>query len=90
MRPTERLHGKVALDEVFAELAERLRQLGDRPTPAAPVEIEIAGRRLELGYLGAAGLDERLFKISDLSRGADEVVLQEALALTSWEAEVLR
>jgi DNA-binding response OmpR family regulator len=71
-------------------LAERLRQLGTLQTPAATSEIDVGGRRLELTYLSATGPDELLFRISEVSRDADELLLRRTLSLTSRESEVLR
>jgi len=75
---------------VPAELTERLRQLGESRSPATTAEIDMDGRRLEVTYLSAVGPDELLFRISEVSRGADELLLQRALSLTSRESEVLR
>ena len=70
-------------------LQERLRELGTSQTPSTS-EIEVGGRRLELTYLSAIGPDELLFRISELSRDTDELLLRRALSLTSRESEVLR
>jgi len=72
------------------ELTDRLRQLGESRTPSATAEIEMDARRLEVTYLSAVGPDELLFRISEVSRGADELLLRRALSLTSRESEVLR
>lgn len=71
-------------------LAERLRELGTVQTPATTSDIEVGGRWLELTYLSATGPDELLFRISEVSRNADELLLRRALSLTSRESEVLR
>lgn len=72
------------------ELTVRLRQLSEARAPSAAAEMEVSGRRLELTYLSAVGPDELLFRLSEISRGADEARLQQALALTARESEVLR
>lgn len=72
------------------ELSERVRRLGEARARSAAAEIEVSGRRLELTYLSAVGPDELLFRLSEVSRGADELRLQQALALTARESEVLR
>ena len=71
-------------------LAELLRQLGTLQMPSATSEIDVGGRRLELTYLSATGPDELLFRISEVSRDADELLLRRTLSLTSRESEVLR
>jgi DNA-binding response OmpR family regulator len=71
-------------------LAERLRELGTSQMPSATSEIEVAGRWLELTYLSATGPDELLFRISEVSRNGDELLLRRTLSLTSRESEVLR
>ena len=71
-------------------LAERLRQLGEAQVISTAADVEVGGRHLELAYLSAIGPDELLFRISEVSRGGDERLLQQTLALTSRESEVLR
>lgn len=51
--------------------------------------LEIGGRKLEISVLSPIGPDELLFRLAELSAGADEQVLQQTLALTSRESEVL-
>lgn len=51
--------------------------------------LEIGGRKLEISVLSPIGPDELLFRLTELSAGADEQVLQQTLALTSRESEVL-
>jgi DNA-binding NarL/FixJ family response regulator len=72
------------------ELSERLRRLAQARTPSAPFEAEVSGHRIELNYLSAVGSDELLFRLSEIGRGGEELLLQQALALTSREAQVLR
>lgn len=71
-------------------LTERLRQLGEAQVTSTAADLEVGGRHLELAYLSAIGPDELLFRISEVSRGGDERLLQQTLALTSRESEVLR
>ncbi len=72
------------------ELAARLRQLVEACVPSAATQIELGTRRLEVTYLSAIRPDELLFRISEHGLGADELLLQQALSLTSRESEVLR
>jgi DNA-binding response OmpR family regulator/DNA-binding CsgD family transcriptional regulator len=72
------------------ELSGRLRRLAQARAPSAPLEAEVSGRRIELNFLSAVGSDELLFRLSEISRGGEEPLLQQALGLTSREAQVLR
>jgi len=76
--------------ELPATLVECLHRLGSSQTPGTTSEIKFGSRRLELTYLSAIGPDELLFRISELSRETDELLLRETLSLTSRESEVLR
>jgi len=51
--------------------------------------LEIGTRKLEISVLSPIGPNELLFRLTELSAGADEHILQQTLALTSREAEVL-
>jgi DNA-binding response OmpR family regulator/DNA-binding CsgD family transcriptional regulator len=51
--------------------------------------IEVAGRKLELTFLSSAGADELLFRLTENSTVPDEQLLQQTLALTSRESQVL-
>lgn len=51
--------------------------------------LEIGGRKLEIAVLSPIGPDELLFRLTEISAGADEQILQQALGLTSRESEVL-
>jgi DNA-binding CsgD family transcriptional regulator len=51
--------------------------------------IEVGNRRLQFSYLSSTGPDELLFRLTEVGTDADERMLQQALALTSREAEVL-
>jgi len=50
---------------------------------------EVGGRKLEISVLSPIGPDELLFRLNELSGAADTAILQQALHLTSREAEVL-
>lgn len=71
-------------------VTERLRQLrlGRSRTPVR-VHLEVGGRRLELSFLSSLGPDELLFRLTEVTEGADEELLQRSLALTGREAQVL-
>jgi len=71
-------------------LLDRLRRLAETKTPSAVANVDIAGRRLEITFLSSLGPEELLFRISEVSRSADELVLRQTLSLTAREAEVLR
>jgi DNA-binding response OmpR family regulator/DNA-binding CsgD family transcriptional regulator len=51
--------------------------------------VDVAGRKLEISVLSPIGPDELLFRLTELSTTADEQRLQQTLALTSRESEVL-
>jgi DNA-binding response OmpR family regulator/DNA-binding CsgD family transcriptional regulator len=51
--------------------------------------LEAGGRKLEISMLAPIGPDELLFRLNELSSEAEEAVLQQALQLTTREAEVL-
>jgi DNA-binding response OmpR family regulator len=51
--------------------------------------LEVSGRRLEFSFLSSIGPDELLFRLTEVSVGADEQLLQTTLALTGRESEVL-
>jgi len=71
-------------------LLEQLRRMAETRTSRGVATVDVAGRRLEITFLSSLGPEELLFRISELSRSADELVLQRALLLTAREAEVLR
>ena len=64
-----------------------LRQQG-APPPARSV-LESGGRRVEISFLSSTGPDELLFRLTESSTLPDEQQLQERLALTAREAQVL-
>lgn len=51
--------------------------------------LSVAGRCLEFAMLSSIGPDELLFRLTEVHSGGDEQCLQQTLALTSREAEVL-
>ncbi|HKQ83406.1 MAG TPA: response regulator [Steroidobacteraceae bacterium] len=82
-------HGEqgASLPPALVEQLLQLRQDGHKTQPRS--QLESAGRRLEISMLSPIGPDELLFRLADLSSGADEQVLQSSLALTTRESEVL-
>jgi DNA-binding response OmpR family regulator/DNA-binding CsgD family transcriptional regulator len=70
-----------------------VRQLTGLRQPAgltgSRIIIEICGRKLELTFLSSTGPDELLFRLTENSTLPDERLLQQALALTARESEVL-
>jgi DNA-binding response OmpR family regulator/DNA-binding CsgD family transcriptional regulator len=92
-----RLLRAVAPEEAAAEgalppaLVEQLLRLAARAGRApAPATLALGGRQLEFTYLSATGPEELLFCLGEASGGTGEVqTLQQALALTAREAEVL-
>jgi DNA-binding response OmpR family regulator len=72
------------------QLIERLRQLRlSRSRGTARVNLDVLGRRLELSFLSSLGPHELLFRLTEVTEGADEKLLQQRLELTSREAQVL-
>jgi DNA-binding CsgD family transcriptional regulator len=65
----------------------RLRQEGSI-APRRSI-IDVGSRRLEISVLSRIGPDELLFRLTELNTVAEELVLQQALQLTSRESEVL-
>jgi DNA-binding response OmpR family regulator/DNA-binding CsgD family transcriptional regulator len=78
---------EASLPGTLIEQLLRLRQEGAKRQ--ARTLIEIAGRRLEISVLSPIGPDELLFRLTEASAGSDEQLLQQSLALTTREAEVL-
>jgi DNA-binding NarL/FixJ family response regulator len=73
-----------------AAVTERLRQLRlGRSRAPVRAHLDVGNRRLELSFLSSLGPDELLFRLTELSEGADEEHLQRSLALTGREAQVL-
>jgi DNA-binding CsgD family transcriptional regulator len=71
-------------------VTERLKQLRlARSRPAARSSLDVGTRRLELSFLSSLGPDELLFRLTELTEGADENLLQKRLELTTRESQVL-
>jgi DNA-binding response OmpR family regulator/DNA-binding CsgD family transcriptional regulator len=51
--------------------------------------IEVSGRKMELAFLSSTGPDELLFRLTETSTVPDEQLLQQLLALTTRESQVL-
>ena len=51
--------------------------------------IEVGGRKMELAFLSSTGPDELLFRLTETSTVPDEQLLQQLLALTARESQVL-
>ncbi|WP_044562483.1 response regulator, partial [Azospirillum sp. B4] len=85
--------GEGGADALPAAVVERLLQLRRDGTPNQAILLDgpgqEQGRRLEVVYLSQTEPDEFLFRISEAGAGRDERALQQALALTAREAEVL-
>lgn len=65
------------------------RRFGIPDEGQARSQLESGGRKLEISVLSPIGPDELLFRLTELSTQPDEQVLQNSLALTSRESEVL-
>jgi DNA-binding response OmpR family regulator len=79
-----------------AAVAMQLRRLREEGAKGATLHasqgrcsLEIGGRRLEFSFLSSIGPDELLFRLTEVSVGADEQLLQTTLKLTARESEVL-
>jgi DNA-binding CsgD family transcriptional regulator len=83
---------KQLLAEVFpaqgttlpAVVIEQIKQLRQ-----GTARLDVGQRRIELSFLSSIGPDELLFRLAEVTAGGDEQLLQQALQLTSREAEVL-
>jgi DNA-binding NarL/FixJ family response regulator len=75
-------------DDLPPELTLRLGRLR-RGAGADLAKLEIGDRRVAFSFLGRAGVDEYLFRLSETRVGGDIQLLQERHGLTSREAEVL-
>jgi DNA-binding NarL/FixJ family response regulator len=51
--------------------------------------VEAAGRRMECSFVSPVGPDELLFRLAETRAGGEQQLLQQELALTAREAEVL-
>jgi DNA-binding response OmpR family regulator len=67
----------------------RLRDEGAKGATQGRCTLEVNGRQLEFSFLSSIGPDELLFRLTEVSVGADEQLLQTTLALTGRESEVL-
>jgi DNA-binding CsgD family transcriptional regulator len=84
--PTSQGAGPSLPQPVMSQLM-RLRSEGT--APQARLLVDAAGRKLEISVLSPIGPDELLFRLTELSTTDDEKRLQQSLALTSRESEVL-
>ena len=78
---------EATLPSAVVEQLLRLRQAGSTRQPRCVVEV--GSRRLECSVLSPIGPNELLFRLSETTAGNDEQLLQQTLALTSREADVL-
>src|SRR6185312_719675 len=76
------------LPPTMVEQLHQLRQPGAARTGTRSC-LEAGGRRIELSFLSSIGPEELLFRLAEITAGADQQLLQQALQLTSREAEVL-
>ncbi len=72
-----------------AALMEQLTQLKQDGPKAHSKSLRIGGRQLEISMLAPIGPDELLFRLNEVFTGNEEQLLQQSLALTSRESEVL-
>ncbi len=84
--PTSQESGPCLPQSVMSQLM-RLRSEG--AAPQARLLVDAGGRKLEISVLSPIGPDELLFRLTELSTTEDEKRLQQSLALTSRESEVL-
>jgi DNA-binding response OmpR family regulator/DNA-binding CsgD family transcriptional regulator len=68
---------------------DQLMQLRQEGSKTQARSMEVGGRRLEISVLSPIGPDELLFRLTEVGTGNDELMLQQSLALTTREAEVL-
>jgi len=81
-------HGKgLTLPASFVEKLLRARQAESKAQ--ARCCLETAGRRIECFFVSPVGPDELLFRLTETSPGGEQRCLQQELALTAREAEVL-
>ncbi len=76
-----------SLPSAVVEHLMRLRQEGFRTQGGSL--LAAGGRRMEIAVLSPIGPDELLFRLTEVSAGSEENLLQQTLSLTSREAEVL-
>jgi DNA-binding response OmpR family regulator/DNA-binding CsgD family transcriptional regulator len=84
--PTSQESGPSLPQPVMSQLM-RLRSEGT--ATQVRLLVDAAGRKLEISVLSPIGPDELLFRLAELSTTEDEKRLQQTLALTSRESEVL-
>ena len=84
------LGGEDVSGPAAAELSEALRTLAREPPHAGapPFVLRLAGRRLQLAYLGHTG-GEHFFRMSEPLEGREEGILRQTLGVTVREADVL-
>lgn len=73
----------------LAVMTQLMRLRAEGANSQARLLVDAAGRKLEISVLAPIGPDELLFRLTELSTTADEQRLQQTLALTSRESEVL-
>ena len=76
------------LPPTMVEQLHQLRQPGAARTGTRSC-LEAGGRRIELSFLSSIGPEELLFRLTEITAGGEQQLLQQALQLTSREAEVL-
>jgi len=76
------------LPPTMVEQLHQLRQPGAARTGTRSC-LEADGRRVELSFLSSIGPEELLFRLTEITAGGEQQLLQQALQLTSREAEVL-
>ena len=70
-------------------VVQQLTLMRQQGGPTARSFLEAGGRRVELSFLSSTGPDELLFRLTESSTLSDEQQLQQQLALTAREAQVL-
>jgi DNA-binding CsgD family transcriptional regulator len=76
----------------FSEQLLRLRHAGARDGGSRlqpRCAVEAAGRRIECSFMSSVGPDELLFRLAETGTSGEQQRLQQELALTAREAEVL-
>ncbi len=78
-----------SLPVAIIERLMQLRQDGAKLQAKPRSSLQIGGRILEVSVLSPIGPNELLFRLTEISSADNEKLLQEKLALTTREAEVL-